>query len=136
MYQPINIKSLVLPKTKGIFWLSEEKFSFDLPGADEINYLLDGLLVQTLKNPEFVGDTHLFLSTNYGNPFFVFFANSLKKDSYQKIHHYIETNEDKEDSSGEFLFICDKYSKELQNEFNKLEKSFPRFTFIIKSYVH
>lgn len=87
--RPVGLELLseqVSPQVAGIIWLTDELLDYEIPGFYEVNYLLDGILLQTLRqSPEEDRNAqNLFIGKSFGHPFFVFHsvvddANSFKR---------------------------------------------------------
>lgn len=68
-----NIADQISNQCSGILWVTNGPLDLSLPSIYSLNYLLDGLLIQRLKQ-EFSTLSekgHFFLSENFGRPFFI-----------------------------------------------------------------
>jgi hypothetical protein len=63
-----TILDLISPDVEAIFWMTEEKLNRELKYFDEINYLFDGLISETLFDEEKKVETNLiFFTKNFGH---------------------------------------------------------------------
>ena len=79
------------PQTAGVLWLTDEALSYDSPGAYEINYLLDGIFVQSLAEKKTVDSSNFFLGESFGKPFFVGHTIIKDKADFKKVFKSLET---------------------------------------------
>ena len=67
-----KISEIIGPDCAGIIWLSSEALSYNIPMSYEFNYLLNGLLGQAINYHQIQeARPSLFLSHNFGKPFFI-----------------------------------------------------------------
>lgn len=86
--KPTDIKKVINHNCVGVVWLINAPLTISTKGFYELNYLLDGLLVNSLKAENEKQDYHLFLSQNFGTDFFVAFAN-IQSCSVDQIYNLI-----------------------------------------------
>lgn len=82
--------------TVGILWLTDATLAYDSPGAYEINYLLDGVLTQSLAaqtpgEEAAESSSNFFLGKSFGMPFFVGHVVFKSKKDLDKILKALET---------------------------------------------
>lgn len=72
-----NLLAQVTPLTKGVLWFTNGAVSTDLVIYKDVDYLLNGLLTATL-NSTTTNQSHVLVSENFGNPFYVIIGNEFK----------------------------------------------------------
>jgi hypothetical protein len=114
------------PDISGLIWLENDNYSPDLKYFNEMNYLLDGLLVENTKI-DFENKTgHLFLSEQFGQPFFVIFFSS-NNYSYQNLKDILKLAFDFNTKADQVLIFGEKDI--IDSDVSKMKKSFADTSF-------
>lgn len=70
-----HLSKSITPKTAGILWLTDEGLNFKTPGVYEFNYLLNGVIIESLtkakENNLPQESQNFFLSDNFESKFFI-----------------------------------------------------------------
>lgn len=70
-----HLSQSITPKTSGVLWLTDEELSFKTPGVYEFNYLLNGVIIESLtktkENSLPKQSQNFFLSDNFESKFFI-----------------------------------------------------------------
>jgi hypothetical protein len=74
----IDLLAQVTPLTKGIIWITNGDITTQQKYYKDIDYLLNGLLTATLNSS--ATKTHVLVSENFGNSFYVFAGNVQKQE--------------------------------------------------------
>ena len=122
MEEKFNLISFVKVETAGIIWVTEKPLSYDSKGVYEVNYLLNGLLIQTLASGLSHPQHNLYLSENFGEPFFVIHHSAKNLEELYNNLSLVQTsvNEGKE-----ILFLTDNHSDHTLKIHSGLSKKCP-----------
>lgn len=128
-----SITPLVKPQTSGIIWMTKNVLTRETLGVYEINYLLNGLLIQSLESGLSQQDKNLYFSENFGNHFFIGHINASAGSTLESIYNFFDMVKDQLENHSEILFLCEEQNKESVKIFETLEKKFHDYQFHMKS---
>lgn len=129
------ITPLVKPHTRGIIWATKEALELETAGVYEINYLLNGLLIQSLESGLSHPEKNLFLSQNFGSPFFIGHVTLKNQNQLDSLYNHLNIVKDQLSENSEILFLCESDDKEVTNLYENLTKKFSEFKFHLKNIV-
>lgn len=77
----------IKPECSGIIWITDEALNYKLSGVYEFNYLLNGLLGQSISRENYSpsNGNHFFLSQNFGKTFFISHWSDLNDNSLKEV---------------------------------------------------
>lgn len=124
MEKKYNITPFVKVHTAGIIWLTEQALTYDTKGVYEINYLLNGLLIQSLASGLSHPEKNLYLSENFGSSFFVLHNSGQSLDS---LYNNLSLVENTLSNNKEILLVAEKRSEDMIKIINQVSKKYPDF---------
>lgn len=122
-----SITGSIGPNCYGIIWITKDKVNLSHPIVYDLNYLLDGLLVQTLKEEISNEESNFFfLSENFGHPFFVGHIID-SNNTIKTLHQHLEMMNPQLRENIEIYLL--NQSGKYQNLLKDLQKKYPQLTF-------
>lgn len=121
MEKQYSITPFVKVQTSGIIWITENSLNYETKGVYEINYLLNGLLIQSLASGLSHPEKNLYLSENFGAPFFVIHHSGQSLDGLYNNLSLVETNLSQKT---EILFVAERRSENIIKAYEKLAKKY------------
>lgn len=115
-----KILHLVDENCLAIIWLHDGPLNDQSPYFTEINYLSNGLILQSLENDQI--DVHLFHSKNFGKSLYIYFLNLKVADLLKKIES-ITTIIKKDKQENSRIVILEPHSshlgKQIKSQYSK-----------------
>ncbi|PIP94674.1 MAG: hypothetical protein COW00_09180 [Bdellovibrio sp. CG12_big_fil_rev_8_21_14_0_65_39_13] len=103
-----------------IIWLHEGSLTDQIPYFSEINYLSNGLILQSLENDQI--DVHLFHSNNFSKPLYIYFLNSNIPDLIKKVDSITSIIKKEKEENSHLIILEPKSShhgKQIKSQYSK-----------------
>lgn len=123
---PNQLIETIGPESAGILWVSQGDVDLTSPDMHQLNYLLNGLLGQTLKTDQtkVPNGQHFFLGENFGTPFFVALINLQQCDFNKTSSMYLDMVKNLYPSSKKIYLYNQTNQNDLKNGIKYLTKNF------------
>lgn len=123
-----NLQDAITPSTLGVIWITTDPLNKNPRSFEAFDYFLDGLLTnfnQQKNNDTPTNKKNFFISTNFGNPFFVGHLEESSKSFQEDLNDLVNLAKSMNEPQKTILLLD--YST--KNHFSLLTKKFPSFNF-------
>lgn len=126
-----HLSKSITPNTTGILWLTDEPLSFKTTGVYEFNYLLNGILIESLSesSDRNAPSQNFFLGENFESKLFIGHVVIKEKKDIQIMHQLIKLAESLiHERSQIFIFNRSKNTANV-NILKELSQKYPAIIF-------